>query len=98
MFGRAHSCNLNLLRRAIDVWHLDTLYQPVIQGWYDPAYMKQHLKVTIRHVRKANDVLIEYDFSDIDNIGDEDISCVTVATWLNNQFRDYTGRYPNEIL
>lgn len=98
MFGRAHSGNLNALRRAIDAWTFDTLYIPEVNAWYDPAHRKHRVTCKIRHVRNVKDVLIERDLSDVPMIQDEDVLVTEVATWLNKQFRDYTGRYPNEVL
>ena len=93
--GRAHSCNVADLRRAMFVWEMDTEYNPVLHRYFDHCINKAITHVVIRR-RRTHEILIEKDFSDVPNINDADVMCLEVATWLNKQFKDYTGKFPNE--
>lgn len=92
MFSRAHSGNLNTLRKAIQNWQSETDYNAVVSTWYDPAMQRHCVRAVIVHVH-TREVLISKDFTDYPNIRDEDVQTVTVATWFNKQFNDYTGRF-----
>lgn len=92
MFSRAHSGNLNTLRSAVSNWQSETDYTAMVSAWHDPVLNRPCVKAVIIHTY-THEVLIEKDFTDCPNIRDEDVQTITVATWLNKQFNDYTGRF-----
>lgn len=92
MFSRAHSGNLNTLRKAIHNWQSETDYNAVVSTWFDPVMNRHCVRAVIVHIH-TREVLIEKDFTDYLNIHDEDVQTVAVATWFNKQFNDYTGRF-----
>lgn len=92
MFSRAHSGNMNTLRKAINNWQSETDYNAVVRTWFDPNMNRNCVLAVIGHSH-TQEVLIEKDFTEYPNIHDEDVQTVAVATWFNKQFNDYTGRF-----
>lgn len=91
MFSRAHSGNLNTLRAAIGNWE-STDYRAEVRTWMDFEKYQFCLVAVIRNPHTGEE-LIRKDFTNYPNIQDEDVQTVTVATWFNKQFNDYTGRF-----
>lgn len=89
LFDRCHSGNLNTLRNAEDRWRgMDIRPQIELLERHDMGL--PHTQVTVKLMdHRANSVFLEKDFTMYPGIGDGDVFCVTIGTWLNKQYNDY---------
>lgn len=83
-----YSGNAAMLREAIELWsQADHLAQ--VRSWFDPLLNKHRVVVKVIHYRTRL-VLVQKDFTDLENIHDEDVMCWAVGSWLLKQYNDYT--------
>lgn len=89
LFDRCHSGNLNTLRLAEDRWRgMDIRPRIELFKRFDMGHAR--MQVIVRLVdHRDNSVFLEKDFTLYPGIGDGDVFCVTVGTWLNQQYNDY---------
>ena len=89
LFDRCHSGNLNTLRNAEDRWRgMDVRPLIILSECHDMGLQKMNVNVMLID-RRDNSVFLEKDFTLYPGIGDGDVFCVTVGTWLNQQYNDY---------